>query len=134
MDATLTPAASPTVLKVLVGVGGTLVVLILTQSALAGQFLFKAGEIDLHGYIGNACFALGVAGLAVALFGRAPRVLMTISALLLLALFGQIGLGYSGRESASAASFHIPLGVTCLGLSVWLVSSTLNMMRRPLGA
>jgi hypothetical protein len=54
---------------------------------------------------------------------------MTSAALLLLALFGQVGLGYTGRESASAASFHIPLGVTCLGLAVWLTSTSMHQLR-----
>jgi hypothetical protein len=43
---------------------------------------------------------------------------LSIDALLGLLLFFQTGLGYVGRDSTLAASWHIPLGVTAFGLAV----------------
>jgi hypothetical protein len=39
-----------------------------------------------------------------------------------LLVIGQLGLGYSGRESATALSLHIPNGVLIFGLSIAIVS------------
>jgi hypothetical protein len=39
-----------------------------------------------------------------------------------LLVVAQLGLGYSGRESATAMSFHIPNGVLIFGLSVAIVA------------
>lgn len=99
-------------------IAGVLIVLILAQATLAGQFLFNGGEIDVHGYLGNGSFFLGLTAAALIVFGRGSRWFMVAAIALLAALFAQIGLGYAGRESAAAASLHIPVGVTSLGLAV----------------
>ena len=97
---------------------GILVLLILVQATLAGQFLFNGSEIDVHGYIGNGSFFLGLVAAALVVFGRGSVWLTVAAVALFAALFAQIGLGYAGRESAAAASMHIPVGVTSLGLAV----------------
>jgi hypothetical protein len=40
------------------------------------------------------------------------------NAALLVLVISQIGLGYSGRDSADAAAVHVPMGVLTFGLSV----------------
>lgn len=108
-------------LAVATAIAGILVILILAQATLAGQFLFNGGEIDVHGYLGNGSFLLGLVAAALVIFGRGPIWLVVAAVALLAALFAQIGLGYAGRESAAAASMHIPVGVTSLGLAVAVV-------------
>lgn len=112
-------AAAPGALLVL---ASTLTAIILFQATLAGRFLFEAGDIAFHGYLGNGSFVLGLAIAAVAVFGRVPRPALMVSLALLVALFTQIGLGYAGRETAAAAAWHIPMGVTCLGLAAALIT------------
>ncbi|HET9442192.1 MAG TPA: hypothetical protein VFO65_02645 [Acidimicrobiales bacterium] len=92
--------------------------LILLQAVIAGQALFGSATIELHGWMGNGSFALGlvVAGLAVAT-RRGPAPVLVAGALAL-ALFTQTGLGYVGRSQAFAAAWHVPLGVAIFGLSV----------------
>jgi hypothetical protein len=103
-----------------------LVVLVLVQAAMAGQSLFEQFDILIHGYVGNASFTLGVVLLGIALFGRLPKALMILAALNMVALFGQTGLGYVGREESLAASIHVPLGVTIFGLT--MVQTTLAVI------
>lgn len=95
-----------------------LMVLVLLQAALAGQALFSTTGFEVHGYIGNASFALGLVGALLAFASRAGRGFLTASAVLLVALFAQTGLGYVGRETASAAQIHVPLGVATFGLTI----------------
>jgi hypothetical protein len=121
--------ARPWVLPALRALGAILTLLIVVQSGLAGQALFAGGSIDVHGYIGNASFTLGLVIAGVAIFGRAPRALVVIAVLLLAGLFSQIGLGYSGRESLDAAAWHVPLGVSCLGLAA--VLTTVAFLTQP---
>jgi hypothetical protein len=94
-----------------------IVLLVLTQAAMAGQALYGAGDIGVHGYVGNATFALGLVAVLLALVARVPRWLLVATGLLLVVLFAQTGLGYAGRTSTGAASIHIPLGVTAFGLA-----------------
>jgi hypothetical protein len=94
------------------------VVLILVQAMLAGQSLFGSASITVHGFVGNATFALAVVAAFVALAAKVPVWVLSIDALLGLLLFFQTGLGYVGRDSTLAASWHIPLGVTAFGLAV----------------
>ena len=49
--------------------------------------------------------------------GAAAGTTHVSAALLALLLFFQTGLGYVGRDSTLAASWHIPLGVAAFGLA-----------------
>jgi len=109
----------------LVRLTSVLTLLIVLQAALAGQALFGTASIEVHGYLGNASFVLGLGLLAVAVGGRVPRPLPLFSVLLLVALFTQIGLGYAGRTSAGAASWHVPIGVAALGLTTALLTAAI---------
>ena len=102
-------------------IAGILSLLILVQALLAGQGWFiDPGLIRIHGWVGNATFvvALVLAGLAVATRRIRTSVDLGLAVVLLVLLIAQIGLGYSGRESAGAASWHVPNGVLVFGLSV----------------
>jgi hypothetical protein len=104
---------------------GIVVVLVLVQAVLAGQFLIGETTISLHGTIANASFAVGLLAAVLALLARLPRWLVVLSLALLAALFVQVGLGYAGRTSLEAKSWHIPLGVTTFGLSIATLMGTL---------
>ena len=103
--------------KVLVGGNVVVVVLILVQAMLAGQSLFGTASITVHGFVGNATFAVAVVAAFLALLAKVPVWVLSLDALLALLLFFQTGLGYVGRDSSLAASWHIPLGVTAFGLA-----------------
>ncbi len=110
---------------------GVLVALVLLQAVLAGQGLFNGSSFDLHGYLGNGSFVVGTLAAAAAMVGRLPRPLMTMSLAVAVGLFCQTGLGYVGRESTAAASWHVPLGVAIFGLSA--VQVTLAGIATPRG-
>jgi uncharacterized membrane protein YfbV (UPF0208 family) len=105
-------------------------VLVLVQAALAGQFLFGTGDIEVHGYVGNASFALGVVAVVIAFAGRLSGLVVALSTALVALLFAQTGLGYVGRESTTAASWHIPLGVTAFGVSAAALTAGVLLGRR----
>jgi hypothetical protein len=121
----------PTMVRAHLATSGLLLVLVLAQAALAGQALFKASDIAVHGYLGNASFTLGFVAAAFAAFGRLPGIVLVLSGLTLLVLFGQTGLGYVGRESATAASIHIPVGVTIFGLVALQTGASALLLLRP---
>ncbi len=92
--------------------------LILVQAFLAGRALFGGWSITVHGVLGNVTFVFAVATLVLARLARQPRA-TAVAAVLVVLLTAQIGLGYSGREAAEAAAWHVPLGVTIFGLAVY---------------
>jgi hypothetical protein len=47
-------------------VSGALVVSVMVQAAMAGQALFEGFDSEIHGYVGNASFTLGIVGLVAA--------------------------------------------------------------------
>ncbi|MDQ2649573.1 MAG: DUF6220 domain-containing protein [Actinomycetota bacterium] len=104
------------------GVAYAVPVLVLVQATLAGQHLFQGDSITLHGILGNVTFALTVIGAVLAVVRRCPRPIVVLAALLVVLAFSQVGLGYVGRDTADAASFHIPVGVAIFGLSTYLLA------------
>ena len=89
--------------------------LILVQAFLAGRHLFGSWSIAVHGVVGNVVFAIAVATAIVTTFSSLPP-LRKIGGWVLVALVTtQVGLGYAGRTSLDAASWHIPLGVAAFG-------------------
>ncbi|MEZ5238982.1 MAG: hypothetical protein R2716_08520 [Microthrixaceae bacterium] len=112
-----------------VGSAASVVALVLVQAAIAGRWLNEGADIQLHGYIGNAVFVLGLVLVAVAFLSRAPAWLRAASVLLALFLFAQTGLGYVGRESAEARSWHIPMGVATFGLAVACLTGSCSRSR-----
>ena len=53
---------------------------------------------------------------------RANKATIGVAAAIVVLMTLQIGLGYSGRDSADAAAWHIPNGVAIFGLAVYQVS------------
>lgn len=96
-----------------------LVVLVAAQAVIAGQHLFGSWGIDVHAMLGNAAFAVTVAMTAIAFLQLDKRALRVVGVVVVVVLSAQIGLGYSARESDSAAALHIPLGVAVFGVVVY---------------
>ena len=101
-------------------VAGLVALLILVQATLAGQFTFKEPSLkDVHAIVGNVLFMLAIVQLALAWLTRdAWRHRMVISsAILVLLIVAQIGLGYGSRDNIDSAAIHIPVGVFLFALS-----------------
>ena len=101
-------------------VAGLVALLILVQATLAGQFTFKEPSLkDVHAIVGNVLFMLAIVQLALAWLTRdAWRHRMVISsAILVLLIVAQIGLGYGSRDNVDSAAIHIPVGVFIFALA-----------------
>lgn len=96
----------------------TLAVLVLVQAVIAGQALFGGWAIDVHGWVGNGSFLLGLLLVALALRRDVGKGGTLVAVALVVAMFVQTGLGYAGRTMPEAASWHVPLGVAIFGLAV----------------
>jgi len=120
------PADRPALATARTAVVWLLPILILLQAVLAGQHLFEGEDvIKIHGYIGNATFALAVIGVPLTfLLRKGDGVAFGIAVALAAGTFAQVGLGYVGRESTAAAAWHIPLGVALIALSGVQLGST----------
>ncbi len=113
------------------------VALFLLQPVLAAQGYWRADVypdlINIHGFVGNAAFLVVIVQTALALYGVTKRLLSPRLAFINVAILGlvvaQIGLGYTGRESALAVSWHVPNGVLLFGLAV--LNATLVWLRTP---
>ncbi|MFM8593261.1 MAG: hypothetical protein ACKOCK_02560 [Chloroflexota bacterium] len=113
------------------------VIIVLVQAAIAGQWFFlgRASWILTHGWLGSVGWMLVIAvGLMAAWsmwkhhWGRAEFVLSVVLGLLMTA---QLGLGYMGREMASAAAWHIPNGVLIVMVAMALTMLTWFRGRLP---
>ena len=105
-------------------------VLVLVQAVLAGRGWFvDVGLIEVHGWVGNATFLAVVGQVVLACAARnrwaAGRAELGLSALLLVLVVAQIGLGYGGRESSAAASWHVPNGVLIFGVTAAILALAL---------
>jgi hypothetical protein len=126
---TLTPTLNPTAVAHVL-TGAAIVVLVLVQASLAGQYLFYGDQvIVLHGILGNATFALTVVGVVLAIVRRLPGQAFAVAVALLALTFAQVGLGYVGRESQAAASWHIPIGVAIAALAAAQVTMLVGSVR-----
>lgn len=93
--------------------------LILVMAVIAGRALFGPWDILVHGYVGNGVFVLAVLNLALAIYRRPGNAQLTVAALIGMLTFGQVGLGYVGREELEAAAWHVPNGVLLMALSTY---------------
>jgi hypothetical protein len=100
----------------------------------SGFYQGEPNRVDAHEMVGNVFFLVAAIQLVVAFLaaqrGLVSRTLIVISGLLLLDVVAQLGLGYSGRDSADAMALHLPNGVLLMGLCtasvalVWGISLT----------
>lgn len=97
--------------------------IVLVQAAIAGQHLFEGSSISVHGILGNITFALTVIGVVLAVVRRLAASAFFVSVALAALTFAQIGLGYVGRETSTAAAWHIPVGVTIFGLACYQLAA-----------
>jgi hypothetical protein len=116
--------------RVLRALNGLLTLMVLLQAVYAGQFLGgDAAMRTVHGASGEAIVLLAMAQLVAALVvwrpGRGPGWPAVASALLLVALVVQLGLGWSGLVAV-----HVPLGVAIFGLAVALSAGTRTLTRK----
>jgi hypothetical protein len=102
-------------------------VLVLVQAALAGQHLFEGSSISLHGILGEVTFALTVLGVVLAVVRRCDGLVFGVAVALVALTFAQVGLGFVGRDTTVAASWHIPVGVAVFGLTTY----QLALLTRP---
>lgn len=105
-------------------------VLIVIQAMLAGRSFFLGADlIEIHGFVGNITFIAALVLLGCALAGQRDRRLdrfdLGVSALVVLLIIVQLGLGYSGRDNATAAAWHWPNGVLITLLGAMLLGRTL---------
>ncbi len=106
-------------------------VLVLIQAALAGRGMFLDPDLfEMHGMIGNVTFLAVIiqVGLAFAARRHWQRggLALWLSGALLLLVITQLGLGYGGREAASAAAWHVANGVLIFGVIVASLTLTLT--------
>ena len=118
-----TPARAHLVLAVV------LPILVLVQATLAGQHLFEGGSISLHGILGNVTFTLTIVGVVLAAVRRCEAAVFFTAVALLALSFAQVGLGYVGRETLTAAAWHIPVGVAIFGLSTFQLATVASQVR-----
>jgi hypothetical protein len=107
---------------------------VLLQAVLAGRGWFIDYDlIEVHGLIGNLTFLLAMLLVVGAWLGRQSGVMTNTELIMSIALLAlvaaQLGLGYSGRDSQTAASLHVPNGILVTGLTAGLI--TISFMRQP---
>ncbi len=109
------------------------IALVLIQAILAGRGWFR--DFDLlktHGDIGSVTWLVVIAQLVLAYLNRQTlgRIPLYLGIALVVLVSAQLGLGYSGRDSANAAAWHVPNGVLIFGLAsvafglAWLPAQT----------
>jgi hypothetical protein len=107
--------------------------LIVVQALLAGQGIW-GGDRDLitgHEMLGNGIFLLVAIQVVLSFLayqkGQIGRNHLILNGIIMLLLFAQIGLGYSGRETSGAIAWHLPNGVLLMGAST--INAVLFWMR-----
>ena len=122
---TTSPTKTPgTEIVALRWVSVVLAALLVVTALMIGQGIFNGTSrlITDHGYLGNLIFLLGAIQLGLTFFAwqkdQLGRGQLLLSAVILIALFAQIGLGYMGHRSGmkDATVVHIGLGVLSMGL------------------
>lgn len=134
--------SSPAIMNGLKWLSVAMSVLVVVMALLAGQGVYEdRGLITGHGHLGNGIFALAAVQLVLAFLvyqkGFIGRNHLMLNALIILLLFGQIGLGYAGsRNNLSLVPWHMANGVFLMGASTinavlfWIPSSSRNSKNR----
>lgn len=96
---------------------------VLMQAWLGSSGFFQGapGRIDVHAMLGNFLFLVTVIQAGICLVtmqkGITSRTLLYLAVATILLMTGQIGLGYSTRNSVDALAWHLPMGVALMGLT-----------------
>ena len=105
------------------GLAALILLLVLLQALLAGEWLAGKKTIDLHAANGALVLLLAIvqcALVAVTVRTAARRPALIGSALLVLLVAVQLVLGYGGFDSANQArALHLPNGLLIFGVAVW---------------
>jgi hypothetical protein len=96
--------------------------LVLIQAVLAGRGLnFGGNAIDIHGMVANLTGLMVLIQLILTFVagaqGRFRMRLIGTNVLLAILVIIQFGLGYGGKDNATAASLHVPNGVLIMGVA-----------------
>lgn len=114
----VTSPTRPGLVRAYVIATAILTLLVLVQAVLAGRGIAGLSDFLTHGYVGNASFVVGFAAALLAVVAKMPQRQVILAGIVLLMLFTQTGLGYVARDSAEAASWHVPLGIVTFSLVV----------------
>ena len=130
---TTVPASKASIVKGYIGCAHALVLLVLIQAVIAGnyeRFGYGSWSIVPHGILGNVSFLLAVAAMVLTIVGKLPKRLLTIAVVLVVLMTAQIGMGYSVENNETLGAWHIPLGVLIFGLAVWQSSVAMHQVGR----
>jgi hypothetical protein len=132
-----TNASAPAWIVPAIQATSALLALGLVFQAFLGSSGFLQNKPDLvtvHEMVGNLAFLLAVAQVVIAFVGMqkgtVSRNLVFSSALVVLLVIAQLGLGYSGRESLDARVWHIANGVLLMGACTWTAALAFTGTRR----
>lgn len=109
--------------------------LVLLQAALIGQALYlgEMSLLSLHGWMGSGSFLLALlltgAAFLAAQRGELPRRVLVQSAIVVVLMVAQLGLGYMGRRGGWPAAIHIPNGVVIASVLSALLATTFLVPR-----
>jgi hypothetical protein len=110
------------------------VLLVLLQAFMAGRGIFLRPDLlKDHGNLGSVTFvsvlAQALLAFAIGVAGPLRNRLLILNFALVLLMAVQLGLGYSGRDSATAAAWHVPNGVLIFGLVCFNLALALQLPR-----
>jgi hypothetical protein len=127
-------ATRPAMLQALRIVAPIVTLLVLIQAFFAGRGLFLDNDLlELHGQIGHLTWLLVIVQLVLVFLagirGPVRMPLIGVSALLLILVTVQTGLGFSGRDGGQAAAWHVPNGVLIFGMTIATMSLLARLRR-----
>ncbi|HYI26047.1 MAG TPA: hypothetical protein VD767_11615, partial [Thermomicrobiales bacterium] len=100
-----------------------------------GMLQQRPNLVTAHELIGNVAFLLAMAQVVVAFIGMQKRLLsrglVIASALVVVLVIAQLGLGYSGRENFEVRTWHIANGVALMGACTWAAALAFTSTRNP---
>jgi hypothetical protein len=110
-------------------------VLVLLQAFMAGRGWFLDPDLlKDHGYVGDVTFiSVVLQCILVARMGIPNPLrnrLLGLNGLLLILVTIQLALGYNGRDSSTAAAWHVPNGVLIFGLACFNMALAAQLPRR----
>jgi hypothetical protein len=111
------------------------VVLVLLQAFMAGRGVYIDHDLlKDHGYVGDVTFiSVVLQCILVARMGIPNPLrnrLLGLNVLLLILVTIQLALGYNGRDSSTAAAWHVPNGVLIFGLACFNMALAAQLPRR----